>query len=163
MFSYLKSLYELQSIDTAKVDDIIAKLLASKTFEERIKAWFDIDMSARPEYEYGQSPEEPQNDLVADSGILLCGRVIYLASPTKDAQIRYSAARADRVVDLLSGLVDHIENLHKVIKTHLHYGTPASVLNPDAISVQKIDDLSRTLQELKDKLASIASPKVFIP
>jgi MinD-like ATPase involved in chromosome partitioning or flagellar assembly len=120
-------------------------------------------MSGRPEYEYNQAPEDTQEVFVADSGALLCGRTIYLAHPTKDAQIRYHAARADRVIDLMTGVIGLIEELHTALKSHMHLGTPASVLSPDQITVQKIDQISQSLQELKDKLETISSPKVFIP
>ncbi len=161
MFAYFKALYELDNVDTSKLDAFIESLAVAKSFEERIGVLFGISFS-NPNYEYYDTPEIDDEDRTKDSGVVIGGKTIYLTNLKKE-QTRYSAARGDRVVDLMAGIINHITDLHKVIKSHKHLGTPSSVLTPDPNTMSGIDELDSSLNELTGKLSSILSTKIIIP
>jgi hypothetical protein len=158
LFSYLKSLYEIQ--DNERINAYVDKLIKAKSFEERLKIIFNIDFSGRPAYEYAQSPEEKDIDNDKDSGVAIIGKNIYMGNA--NSKVRYHAARGDRVLDLLAGIVKHLEDVNKLVKSHKHLGTPASVLTPDPPTVSTIAQLDSSLAQIKKKLESVLSPNIFI-
>lgn len=158
LFNYLKSLYEVS--DNERINNYVQKLIGAKSFEERLKIIFNIDFSGRPAYEYAQSPEEKDIDNDKDSGIAIIGKNIYLGNT--NSKVRYHSARGDRVYDLLAGIVKHLEDVNKLVKSHKHLGTPASVLTPDPPTVSTISQLDSSLAQIKNKLESILSPNIFI-
>jgi len=158
MFEYFKKLYEVQSPE--RIDKYINKLIEAKSFEARLKIIFNIDFSGRPAYDYAQSPEEKDIDNDKDSGVAIIGKNIYLGNA--NSRVRYHATRGDRVYDLLAGIVKHLEDVNKLVKTHKHLGTPASVLTPDPPTVSTISQLDQSLAQIKKKLETVLSPNIFI-
>jgi len=158
LFNYLKELYETNQNE--RINTYIEKLLGAKSFEERLRVIFNINLSRKPAYDYAQSPEETNDENDKDSGIAIVAKNIYLTSQTPEA--RYHAGRGDRILDLLTGIVMHLENVNRMIQSHQHLGTPASVLTPDPSTISTIAQLNTSLAQIKGKLESILSPNIFI-
>mgnify|MGYP001570169579 CR=1 FL=1 len=177
LINYYKKLYELQDIDTNKLDKMISDLKNNKNFEERIKTLFNVDFSSRPKFEFGESNVE-EVESQKDNGVVIAAKNIFLSTSPNKKQVRYTAARSERIIDLISGLIDYIEDLHKLISdsneagiAHTHLYTPSvAVLTPDPGTVSKIvqvnagiQQLNTKLDQLKSKLNSISTKNIFLP
>jgi len=186
-------LYELNDYNKKIADEAINKIKNLKNFEDRIRLFFGTDFSIKPEYEYAEKNNNDDTELTKDNGTLIHSKKIYLSTSGQGKkQTKYTAARSERVIDLLSGIIDFTKELHgSVVKlgdavkqidttlsTHSHLYVPSTqVLTPDPSTISnltkanvsiatvsnEINQLTSKLDELKSKLNSISTKNIFIP